>query len=95
LLYAKDLHKNIFVCIETQKPFLIQESEIAFYQKNNLLLPRKHPDQRHRERFSLRAWRTLFLRKCDATGEEILSVYPPEYKGKVYSQDSYTKHLYQ
>jgi hypothetical protein len=34
------------------------------------------------------------LRKCDKTGEEIVSVYSAEYEGKVYSEEAYQQEIY-
>ena len=41
-------------CELTWKLFRIQPQELAFYRKHTIPLPRKHPDQRHLERLSLR-----------------------------------------
>lgn len=41
-------------CEETGRLFRIQPQELQFYRKNNISLPRKHPDQRHLERSALR-----------------------------------------
>lgn len=86
--------KSIFVCEVSWRPYRIITQELAFYRKHKLPLPRKHPDVRHEERMKLRPWRTLYLRKCDKTWEEILSVYPPDYPGKVYSEKAYQEEIY-
>jgi hypothetical protein len=41
-------------CEVTGKLFRIQSQELAFYRKHGIPLPRKHPDQRHLERLTLR-----------------------------------------
>lgn len=38
----------------TWRLFRLQSAEIQFYEKHNLPLPKKHPDQRHLERMTLR-----------------------------------------
>lgn len=72
--------RQVIICSESWRPFMIQKAELAFYRKHNLPLPRKHPDVRHVERMALRPGRTLYLRECDQCGEEMLSVYPMEEK---------------
>ncbi|MEI8092151.1 MAG: hypothetical protein WCG98_08400 [bacterium] len=42
----------------------------------------------------MRSERTFYLRACDKTGEEIISVYPPDAEFKVYSQEAYNKAIY-
>ncbi len=91
LISMDGIHKKVFLCVVTKTPFLIQDYELQFYKKHNIPLPKKHPDQRHKERFAKRPWRTLYMRKCDATGEETLSIYPLDYHGKIYSLEAYKK----
>jgi len=90
----EDILKAIFVCEVSWRPYRIIKQELEFYRKHNLQLPRKHPDIRHEERMKLRPGRTLYLRNCDKTGEEILSVYAPDYPGKVYSEKAYQQEIY-
>ena len=98
-----DILKAIFVCEISGRPYRIIKQELEFYRKHNLPLPRKHPDIRHEERMKLRPGRTLYLRTCDKTGEEMLSVYAPkeallggtpDYLGKVYSEQAYQQEIY-
>jgi len=49
----------------SKKPFRIIKEELDFYRKHNLPIPRKHPDERHRERMKLRNPRKLFERICN------------------------------
>ena len=37
-------------CEVTRKPFRIVRAELEFYRKHHLPIPRKHPDERYRER---------------------------------------------
>ena len=41
-------------CERTKKPFRIIKQELDFYRKNNLPIPRLHPDERHVDRMKLR-----------------------------------------
>ena len=52
-------------CEVTKKPFRIIKQELEFYRKHNLPIPRRHPDQRHKERMEQRNPRKLFERFCD------------------------------
>jgi hypothetical protein len=60
-----DILNRAIECEITKKPFKIIKQELEFYRKHNLLIPRRHPDQRHLDRVSLRNPRKLFDRKCD------------------------------
>jgi hypothetical protein len=64
-------------CEVTKKPFRIVAAELEFYRKNNLPIPKRHPDQRHLDRIYYRTKRKLYDRNCDKCGEKIKSVYPP------------------
>jgi len=57
-------------------------------------LPRKHPDIRYEERRAMLQPRTLYVRECDKTWENIVSVYSPKDTRKVYSKEAYEKAIY-
>jgi hypothetical protein len=88
-----DITKSILICETSGRPFRLVTQEVQFYKKYAIALPSKHPDVRAHERIALRPWKTLYLRACDATGEQVLSVYPAHYSGKIYSQAAYEKAL--
>jgi hypothetical protein len=46
--------QKIIVCKDSQRPFLIQKLELAFYRKMGLPLPKQHPDIRHEARMQQR-----------------------------------------
>ncbi len=73
----------ILQCEVTGKPFKIIRQELAFYIENTIPLPIKHPDQRHKERNSLRNGQTLHERKCDNCGTYIQTTYEPITKNVV------------
>ena len=52
-------------CEVTGRPFRIIKQELEFYRKHNLPIPRRHPDQRHLDRMTLRNPRKLYERVCD------------------------------
>ena len=84
---------KILVCEVSGKPYRIIKQELDFYRKHDLPIPSKHPDVRHAERGAKRPGRTLYLRTCDATGEEMISVYPPDSQYTVYSEAAYRKEV--
>lgn len=86
---TSDICKQIIICEDSGRPYMIQPAELKFYQKMNIPLPRKHPDIRHADRLSLRPWRQLHLRSCDRCNEEMLSVYDNTSTGSVW-QDAKT-----
>mgnify|MGYP002346639652 CR=1 FL=1 len=89
-----DILKKAIVCEISWKPFRIVKSELDFYRKHNLPLPRKHPDIRHLERFKKRAPKQLYLRTCDNCGKQVISVYPQNSEFKVYCEECYNKETY-
>jgi hypothetical protein len=69
---------EILACEITGKNFRIIPQELAFYKKMHLPTPRRHPDQRHKERIEKRNPRKLFNRNCDKCGKQIVTSYPPK-----------------
>ena len=60
-----EILKQAIICEVSKRPFRIIKSELEYYRKNDIDLPRRHPDQRHYDRMALRNPRKLFNRKCD------------------------------
>ena len=81
-------------CEVTQKPFRIIGQELEFYRKHNLPIPKRHPDQRHLDRMTLRNPRKLYDRKCDKCGVDMKTTYSPERPEIVYCQTCYNKEVY-
>lgn len=52
-------------CEVSRKPFRIIKQELAFYRAHNIPLPKRFPDIRYKDRFTLREPRTIYDRKCD------------------------------
>ncbi len=84
----------IIKCEVTGKPFKIIRQELAFYIENSLPIPTKHPDQRHKERMTLRNPRTLFERKCDECHKDMITTYAPDRPEKVVCEECYRKLVY-
>lgn len=82
------------VCNVTDRPFRMVKMELDFYQKYNLPIPRKHYDERFRERLGRIPWIYLSLRKCDDCGKDILSSYNKDTWIDVMCDECFNKLLY-
>lgn len=89
-----DLLTGILECEVTRKPFKIIKQELAFYIENHLPIPAKHPDQRHKERMSLRNPRELHERICPECKKQMITTYGPERLEKVVCENCYRKLVY-
>ncbi|MBP7823372.1 hypothetical protein KA050_03415 [Candidatus Gracilibacteria bacterium] len=89
-----ELLSGILECEVSKKPFKIIKQELAFYIENNLPLPTKHPDQRHKERMSLRNPRELHERICPECQKIMITTYRPDRPEKVVCEECYRKLVY-
>ena len=62
-------------------------SPVFDWKKYEIPTPTFCPDCRQQRRLSFRNERKLYKRKCDATGESMISIYSPDKNYKVYSSD--------
>ena len=94
----KDVPDNainwIIKCTVTGKPFKITAQELKYYREHGLPLPRKHPDQRHKERMAFRNPPKLYDRTCAKTGAPIKTAYSPDRPEIVWSEEAYLKEFY-
>jgi hypothetical protein len=83
-------------CKQCNSNFEITDKDLEFYdkvspvfngEKYSIPTPTLCPDCRQQRRLSFRNERKLYKRKCDATGENIISIYSPDKVYKVYNQD--------
>ncbi|MSR86823.1 hypothetical protein EXS70_01470 [Candidatus Peribacteria bacterium] len=81
-------------CLVTARPFRIIKQELAFYRQLDLPLPRKHPDERHKERIARRSGVKLFPRACGKCKKEIQTTYAPDRSETVYCEECYLKEVY-
>lgn len=91
---GQDLVSKVLICEQSQKPYKVILPELKFYQKNGIPIPRRAPDQRHRDRMALRNLRNLWDRKCDSCGTAIISSYPPKGGRTVYCERCYQRAIY-
>lgn len=85
---------EILSCEITGRNYRVIPQELAFYRQMHLPIPRKHPDQRHRERIAKRNPRKLWNRTCFQCGAHILTSYLPENPYKVYCEECYLREVY-
>ncbi|MDD3861895.1 MAG: hypothetical protein PHP74_03355 [Candidatus Gracilibacteria bacterium] len=81
-------------CSHCKKNFRITKSELSFYRRKSLPIPKKCPDCRHFERMNLRNPRQLWARNCAKCGIEIQTTYSPDRPEIVYCGDCYLKDIY-
>lgn len=87
---ADDITDMAIVCEVSKKPFKIIKQELEFYRKTGLPLPRRHPDQRYKDRMAQRPPRQLWKRACKKCGRETYTSFPPEGTENVYCRECYT-----
>ena len=82
------------VCKQCQIDFSITDKDLEFYEKVSPIFdgekqpipaPTLCPRCRAQRRLTFRNERNLYKRKCDATGEDIISIYSPDSPYKIYN----------
>ena len=73
-------------CKQCQNAFEVAPEDRAFYEKMEVPEPKLCFNCRMRRRMAFRNERNLYKRKCDLSGREIISIYPPDSFLKVYEQ---------
>lgn len=91
---AESICYELLACEETGRNYRIIPQELNFYRKMKLPIPRRHPDQRHKDRIVKRNPRKLFERKCAKCFSAILTSYGPERREEVYCEKCYLKAVY-
>ncbi|MBU0647674.1 hypothetical protein KJ855_00665 [Patescibacteria group bacterium] len=97
----EDIVNQVLECEVTKRPYKIQPQELVFYIKNSVPIPRRHPDQRYKDRWQLiNPWK-LFHRQCDCQGgcnthtlrcpNEFETTYAPDREERVYCENCYQK----
>ena len=81
-------------CAESKRLFQIQKTELEFYRKMNLPIPKLHPDLRYAKRFALRNPRKLWQRTCANCQKSIATTYAPERPEIVYCEACYLQTVY-
>ncbi len=91
---SDDITKQILTCEVTGKPYKIIPQELKFYREMNIPIPRRCPDQRHKDRMALRNPRKLWSRQCAKCKASIETTYAPERPEIVYCEKCYLSTVY-
>src|SRR3989338_5486993 len=83
---SREREAEIKNCQNCKKDFTIEPDDFAFYEKIKVPAPTFCPECRMQRRLVWRNERTLYRRKCDATGKDIVSIFAPDKNVKVYEQ---------
>lgn len=75
------------ICQVTGLPFTITDREIEFCVRMGVPIPKEHPIERIRHLMAFSNERTLYKRKCDGTGEEVIGLYSTKSPYKVFKHD--------
>src|SRR3989338_1857666 len=75
------------VCQSCKKDFVIEPDDFGFYEQIKVPPPVWCPHCRLLRRMVWYGYRMLYKRKCDFTGENIITIYHPDLPLKVYKQD--------
>jgi len=86
--------RKILSCTVSGLPYRIIPQELQFYREMGLPVPRKCPDQRHKERMALRNPRKLWNRKCAKCGKGIETTHAPDRPEIVYCEECYLSSVY-
>lgn len=85
-------------CKNCKKEFTVTDDDLVFYKKISptfagkmfeISAPTFCPDCRQQRRIVFRNERNLYKRKSDATGKEIVSMYPPDSPYTIYEPDEW------
>lgn len=75
------------ICQNCKNQFTIEPDDFAFYEKIDVPAPTFCPECRMQRRMAFRNERSLFRRKCDFSGQEIISGFAPDSPFTVYERD--------
>lgn len=89
-----DILNWTIVCEVSGKPFKIIKQELDFYRRHRLPIPRRHPNQRHADRYALKNPFWLFDRTCMKCSKPKQTSYAPERPEIVYCEECYLKEVY-
>jgi hypothetical protein len=87
---------EVIECESSGRAFKITAFELQFYRRMNIPIPHLHPDERYKERLSLRNPMILYHRSCMHEGceNEFETTYAPERPEIVYCKDCYQREVY-
>jgi len=74
-------------CANCKISFEITDKDLDFYKRMDVPAPTFCPDCRRQRRLTFRNERNLYLRNCDFSGKQMITVYSPDSPIKVYHHD--------
>jgi hypothetical protein len=89
-----DIVNKILKCEKSGKAYKIIQTELNFYRKTGLPIPRVSPIERHKERMSKLLPRKLFNRSCAKCGAEIQTPYSSNRPEVIYCKNCYQQEVY-
>lgn len=102
---TEDILDQVLVCIDCTKNFRITKSELDFYKRMGIPLPRKDFECRHQDRMKKRNPRELWHRSCmcdrndhqhdgSKCSHEFETAYSPDRKEIIYCENCYQQEVY-
>jgi len=93
---TENILKEILVCEDCKKNFIITKSEFDFYKRMNIPLPHKDFECRHKDRMLKRNPRKLWHRKCMKEGcqNEFETSYSTDRPEIIYCETCYQQEVY-
>ncbi|MES2023564.1 MAG: hypothetical protein V4439_02675 [Patescibacteria group bacterium] len=82
-----NFQKENKTCKSCKKGFIIEPDDFGFYKQIKVPPPVWCPQCRLLRRMNWYSYRILYKRKCDFTGENIITFYHPDVPCKIYKQD--------
>ncbi len=81
-------------CSKTWKKYKIVKLELDFYRKNNIPVPRLHPEERHLERVKINNPKEIFENNCEKCSKQIKTVFSRDSNRRVYCESCYNNEIY-
>ena len=82
------------ICEVTARPFKIVKQELDFCRTHKVPLPRRHPDQRHADRFAHKNPYILWDRRCAKCNKDMQTSYAPDRPEIVWCEECFLKEVY-
>ena len=89
-----DITEKILRCEKSGKYYKIMPQELKVYRTIGVPIPRRCPDQRHKDRMKNRNARKLYDRKCTKCQMNIRSTYSPDRPETIYCETCYQKEIF-
>jgi hypothetical protein len=82
------------ICEVTGRGFRYTPTELEFYRRNDIPLPRRHPEQRERDRRARANPRRLYRGSCAACAKEITTSYGAGREARVLCEGCFNAEIY-